>query len=361
MGIIQSNQSNEALKRSNVKLQAQQVSSFDGKAIKWRSWKKKTRAAIGTAGMLKILDDSAYAKKHTMDNETVFHMLQVATSDGSAAHLVDAHEEKKDGHQAFQDLTEWYEGDELTNETAEDVRAKLDKIFLNTKNSASEYINYFQMYTKQLDELGEAYTSSKTVSIFLDQIDDPDYESTKELCIESRLNLQQCIERIRSKERRIGRFRSREKKKVVNIRRMRENVTPQDNTIDISKHKNERGYYSLPSNIWRQLSDEDQEKLKSFNGDLRRKRKREYATAENTSTQPDAKIVQRRVPTESSQAGKDIESERQKRQRTVQFRDDREANDESPKNERDANPQSDEVETPTIQNRRDVLTFQINK
>ena len=133
---------NSALKRSNVKLQAQHVSAFNGEPIKWRSWKKRTRVAIGTAGMLKILDNPSYAKKNVIDNETVFHLLQVATTDGSAAHLVDRHEANKDGNAAYADLVTWYEGDNLTTETAEDVRSKLDKLSLNTKTSASEYTKY---------------------------------------------------------------------------------------------------------------------------------------------------------------------------------------------------------------------------
>ena len=95
MGTSQSSVRNSDLKRSNVKLQAQQVSAFNGNAIKWRTWKKRTRAAIETAGLLQILDSKDYAKKNVMDNETVFHFLQVATADGNAAHLVDAHEEQK--------------------------------------------------------------------------------------------------------------------------------------------------------------------------------------------------------------------------------------------------------------------------
>ena len=54
--------------------------------------KKKRRAAIGAAGMLRILDSIAYANKNKVDNETVFHLLQVATVDGTAAHLIDKFE-----------------------------------------------------------------------------------------------------------------------------------------------------------------------------------------------------------------------------------------------------------------------------
>ena len=65
---ISLNKGNESLKRANDKLQAQQVSSFEGVSLKWHAWKKKTRAAIGTAGMLRILDDSEYADNNPMDN-----------------------------------------------------------------------------------------------------------------------------------------------------------------------------------------------------------------------------------------------------------------------------------------------------
>ena len=108
MGLRLSSYSNESLKRSNVKLQAQNVSNFNGSALKWHTWKKKTRAAIGTAGMLRVIDDREYSKKNPVDNETVFHLLQVATSDGNAAHLVNKFEEERDRFAALEELTQWY-------------------------------------------------------------------------------------------------------------------------------------------------------------------------------------------------------------------------------------------------------------
>ena len=129
-------------------MQAQQITQFSGNAIKWHSWKKKTRAAIGTAGMLRILDSPTYAKKNGTDNETIYHLLQVATVDGTASHLVDMHEEERDGRKAYQELVRWYEGDELTTETAEDIREKLAKVTLSTRTHASQYINDFLQHTK---------------------------------------------------------------------------------------------------------------------------------------------------------------------------------------------------------------------
>ncbi len=105
---------------------------------------------------------------------------------------------------AYQESVKWYEGDDLTTETAEDIRSKIDKTFLSSSSTTSNYINSLLQYVKLLEDIWEAYTPSKTISIFLDQITDPDYASTKENCVEDKLTLEQCMERIRSKERLLG-------------------------------------------------------------------------------------------------------------------------------------------------------------
>ena len=126
--------------------------------------------------MLQVLENRVYANKHQIDIETIFHLLQVATSDENAAHLVDKHENERDGKSAYDELVKWYEGDELTTETAEDVRSNLEKNILSTKTNASEYINNFLQHVKHLKDLQELYTVSKTINIFLYQVSDLDYK-----------------------------------------------------------------------------------------------------------------------------------------------------------------------------------------
>ena len=146
--------------------------------------------------MLRVLDSESYAGRNKIDNETIFHLLQVATADGTAAHLVDKFEDDRDGCSAYQELVKWYEGDELTTETAEDVRDKLAKISLSSKTYASQYINEFLQHMKHLEVLDEAYTVSKTVSIFLKQIVNPDYRSTVEACHMNKYDIHTCIEQV---------------------------------------------------------------------------------------------------------------------------------------------------------------------
>ena len=102
---------NELLKKSNVKLQAQKIVAYDEDSLKWQAWSRKMRAAVGTSRMRKVLDNNEYATKNVLDNETIFHLLQVATADVNAAHLVDMHENDKSGHFAYQELVKWFEGD----------------------------------------------------------------------------------------------------------------------------------------------------------------------------------------------------------------------------------------------------------
>ena len=340
---------NEALKKSNVKLQAQQISSFKGEPIKWHSWRKKTRAAIGTAGMLDVLDDKEYADKNIVDNETIYHLLAVATSDGTAAHLVDKYEDDKDGRAAYQELVAWYEGDELTIETAEDVRSKLDKVNLSTRNTASSYINDFQQYTKQLEDLGESYTTSKTVNIFLSQISDPDYAQTAESCIENKLNINECIERIRGKERRISREKSQSRRGNLSIRRanMTEDKEEMNSEMNLEDYKTEKGFYSVPNHVWGQISREDREMIKTMNGRIRKQRERQPVK------EGEKKLVTRRFKNQDFVDTNEMEPP-QKKLRTVTFR-----NEEYKEKENEEAEVTEAEEGKTISNRRDVLRFQI--
>ena len=141
-----------------VKLQTQSVQEFTGKEADWKTWRKKTKSALGTTGFSKILYDSEYAKMHPIANETVYHALLVALADGSASHLIEQFEGTLDGHLAWDALVEWYDGDATTTESAEDVRSRLSRLKLDTRTTASSYINKCRALNKQLKDLNESYT-----------------------------------------------------------------------------------------------------------------------------------------------------------------------------------------------------------
>ena len=98
----------------------------------------------------------------------------------------------------------------------------------------------------------------------------------------------------------------------------------------------DRGYYSIPPKTWKSLSKEDREKIKEFNGLLRKKRKNS-GDAEQ--------INNRRAPHQENDG---------KRRRTVQFQDQNTQDD--PKDD-DTPSTVSEDDVTEINSRRHVLTF----
>ena len=107
---------------SNLKLEAQKIAAFDGNMINWQRWKSRTECALDGYGYEKVLSDSVYAMTHSKMNKIVFSQLAVATVDGTAFHIVLQFNDEKDGYKAWKALIEWYEGDVVKNEMAEELK-----------------------------------------------------------------------------------------------------------------------------------------------------------------------------------------------------------------------------------------------
>ena len=354
MGAIISSVSDndDQYRRSNVKLQAQSVPTFNGDPHKWQTWKKKSRAAIGTAGLLRVLDDSDYTGSHQLENETIFHLLQVATTDGNASFLVDQFEEDRNGKLASDALEKWFEGMKLQNETAEDIRSKLDKNLLTTKVTATKYINQFLSYTKQLKDLDESYTKSKTVSMFLENIINPDYQSTVELCQAHKYDIHECIMQVRAKERRLEREDAVHRRTKISVRRNnqedfqsnKKQIKIKGEELDMEKFKTELGYYSVPNETCKVLNESQRTKVKQFNSALRKKRK----LIDQTDTAERSISPRRSGHTSTSTSGNMNPS---KRRKMVSFQEDETEDEEE--------PQENGEDTQEISNRRGILRFNV--
>ena len=97
---------------------------------------------------------------------------------------------------------EWYEGESIKNETAEDIRAKLENVVLHQGISASHYVNKFLRYHHDLERIpGEANSDSHAVYIFLKQIIDKEYTSTVQYLRNTNATLDEAVLAIRKTER----------------------------------------------------------------------------------------------------------------------------------------------------------------
>eukprot|EP00957_Ditylum_brightwellii_P053505 4055057-Ditylum_brightwellii.AAC.1 len=66
----------------------------------WRKWKNHTQCMLKGSGFEGILTDGAYALRNSRLNRVVHSQLLVATSSGTAYHIVKQHDTEKDGNVA---------------------------------------------------------------------------------------------------------------------------------------------------------------------------------------------------------------------------------------------------------------------
>ena len=84
------------------KLEAQKITEFTGKFDEWGRWKTRMACAFEAAGYGRILTDPLSATHNSRRNAMIYAQLAVATSEGTAHHLVNQFEGSKDGHRAWQ-------------------------------------------------------------------------------------------------------------------------------------------------------------------------------------------------------------------------------------------------------------------
>ena len=81
----------------DVKFKAQKIKPFSGSHMEWKLWKKTTKAAFWTTRLNSVLKDADYALEHVTKNELIYSHLQVTVAEGYASHLVNQHEETRNG------------------------------------------------------------------------------------------------------------------------------------------------------------------------------------------------------------------------------------------------------------------------
>ena len=215
---------------TNLKLEAQKIKDFTGSYEEWQKWKSRTECAFSGSGYERILDDADYATDNVRLNKVVYSQLAAATVDGVAYHLVQQFETDKNGHAAWKNLCDWYDGDMIQNETAENLRNKLDNLRLHSGVSASEYVNKFLAWYRDLEKIkGEGLSKGHAKQLFLKNITDTDYLTSVVYCRNLDCDLEKCIDAIRKQERdnqqkKLDRYRLKS-----TLRRMR---TGEDNDPD---------------------------------------------------------------------------------------------------------------------------------
>jgi hypothetical protein len=147
-------QDEEGNKAVTFKITAKDFGTFDGCPEHWFSFKNKTQTTLGIAGFSSFLN-ARVPVRDTEGNHCLYYLLEGATNDGSASHIVKRHKVMRDGRAAWQSLVEWYEGRTVAGDIAKTCRVKLQALELTPKGDANGYINEFIRLRDQLEEAGE--------------------------------------------------------------------------------------------------------------------------------------------------------------------------------------------------------------
>jgi hypothetical protein len=277
---------------TNLKLEAQKIKDFGGAHDDWAKWKSRTECAFSGSGYERVLEDSGYATSNIRLNKVVYSQLASATVDGVAYHLVQKFETTKDGHAAWKNMCEWYDGEAVKSETAVGLRNKIEGLQLTQSSSGSDYVNKFLAWHRDLEKIqGEGMSASHAVSVFLRNITDPDYATTVTFCLNSDAPLDSCINAIRKQEREIQQKKQARYRLKAVLRRYKsksedsddedatptkkarrvEVVTPEKaDKAENSKFEGEldttgKGLLRFKTDCWNKMEDTDKEFVREYN------------------------------------------------------------------------------------------------
>ena len=275
------NNSNTDNKEGSLKLAAQKVTDFGGGNEEWRKWKSKTSCAFEGSSYDKILIDKHYSETHPKMNKIVYSQLAAATIDGTANHLVTKYSDTCDGHSAWKELLDWYDGDIVRAETAEELRSKLNGLFLTQGTHASSYINKFLVWLGDLNKIPEEnFSPSHGVSLFLHNIQDDDYKTTVGILkMSNEQDIMKCFQAIGKRERELIRACAEKCKLRQHVRRLcnegyfdANDLHPpaklrrlEGITLTGDIKTNDWGYISISKEQYRNLANNNKQFIKDYN------------------------------------------------------------------------------------------------
>ena len=188
--------------RGAPKLQVDGLESFSGNPLDWEDWEKGTSATLGQtayAGLLTAPPGAADATAQARNRE-LYNMLLKAIYKGNALHILES-VEGENGHLGWQALQTWFGSADVIATVTKHYRNKIEKLRLDSDNSASTFINDFILCSQKLEAHHEGYTATTKRSRFLEQITDGDYDVTKQLLSHNReLDFNACVKQIRERE-----------------------------------------------------------------------------------------------------------------------------------------------------------------
>ena len=204
---------------SKLRLKAPDIDLFSGEPLTWCLWKSATQSTLFASGFESVLQTASAALADRPKNKIVYTLLEHATMKGYASHIVNTHRHTKDGYHVWTDLCTWYDGEDLSSDTAEIYRQHLQDTILCAGVKPSAYINSFLNYYNELLRIpGHAMHEDTAKALFVNNITDPSLTIEKTILSSSRRksSLDELVKELRRHERQTDSETGRHKR----IRRM---------------------------------------------------------------------------------------------------------------------------------------------
>eukprot|EP00957_Ditylum_brightwellii_P142145 10829916-Ditylum_brightwellii.AAC.1 len=109
-----------------LKLESQRIVEFNGNLEEWQKWKNRTKCTFDGSEYEHIWMNKSYATRMSHHNIVVYSQLSVATSGGTAYHLIKQFHDENNGPAVWQALIKLYDGDVLKAETADAVKKRIE-------------------------------------------------------------------------------------------------------------------------------------------------------------------------------------------------------------------------------------------
>jgi len=234
-----------------AKLPVQEINEFDGSLKHWVEWKQDTVTTLGAIGIAEILNNKTVAQANPAKDQDLYYVLLKATQKGTAGHVV-KRTSVKSGHEAWQNLTDWFSQDGTIQAVIDTELDKLESLYLDENNTASQYISDFVTIELKLEEMGHTIPPATLRNKFLNHIMDPDFNTTVQI-LRGKVpaaTLMECIREIRKQEDQLQR-ETREARSSAKIRRL-------DNKRDPSPKEEpdrKKRRITIPRCITRQVKD----------------------------------------------------------------------------------------------------------
>ena len=247
--------------------------TFTGRHDDWYSFKAKFSALTRLHGNSDVIeyfdsaDDSVSAtthgKKRCDDAEydtrvrSVYAILEIRTSDGTAASLITKHAASQDGALAWRSLRDYYDQD--GNRDVFEIRSRLElshlRLEFNSPGGFNRYHDNFFRLVKQIEDCGTVLSDREKRAYFVGGIKDRDYASLKDSCEKDNFN--ETIIRFSRKATELGKMSGTTRRQATKVTR---NIKPthasRGQSTPRTDRSSENNLSRLPAAVWQQMSPE---------------------------------------------------------------------------------------------------------